>query len=899
LRFYVAHILSLTPREIGALRRRVEADGGEEPWCVLAARVRGTTPASLVASVERRAEESRDDLRLLAEMLAGEGVLGDETAAITAPTDRLVALLDERRADLEDAAADELFQTACGFSPGRLPTESLRDTFDLTWIERALRWDAARLATWTATRRANWEASLDEFLLPRILARADLGRTEAERAQRLLDGLADLWRAGSLRARNVQPWTDLDELTVLHEARSLFRSPAGDVPRDDGALVLPFQDPAIRSQSRADEDPWLAVGRLFESAAVRVGRPTPSAEEIANRWSELSTSGPGFDGEPALEELRRVAREFEAAYGASVARTMSALRRSETGAGAATPPLELVHERIDRARQRERYVLVDAQSRATRIAPEPEYALAQLVARDPDRYAGFAVRSTTRRVARVLDAQGVPAAGLWIGAIRQPFLRELVAQSEDERRLASLKERILISDEEEREIRELSERIDRADEWTGDRGLEAWFDQELRGRAGTWEAQGLDAERRGDGVRLEPAIDGKDIVLTLDAGLQVAAQDVLAHPRRPESGRTDETFLENPVGAIVLLAPDGEILAAASEPMLPGHPNVTGRGYERSRPRERTAQTPTFNPPGSVFKPFVAAYALDRLGFDPATRFPCVLDATNRPAFESLHCSALHYESDLHHALVVSCNAYFAQLGLRFEPRQLLEAAHEFGFGEPTGVRYASGPGRRGLREDWVASPDFDDAGMLKQLENRRALLGFSNGLGLLWASPLQVARATAALATGALPDLRIVRRIGDAAVESTSRPLAISRASLDIVRAAMRGVVVESGGSAHNKGVDDATLGFSFACKTGSGDIGAIHDVPGMPEDDRAAGAAGKSRKHTWIAGWFPAEEPVAIVVVYLHNVTETASHTAIHVAAQYLQSDAVRELVARRGAQ
>jgi cell division protein FtsI/penicillin-binding protein 2 len=53
----------------------------------------------------------------------------------------------------------------------------------------------------------------------------------------------------------------------------------------------------------------------------------------------------------------------------------------------------------------------------------------------------------------------------------------------------------------------------------------------------------------------------------------------------------------------------------------------------------------------------------------------------------------------------------------------------------------------------------------------------------------------------------------------------------------------------------------------------------------------AGKLRKHTWIAGWFPADNPRAIVVVYLHDVSETSSHTAVYVAAQFLQCGAVRK--------
>ncbi len=897
--FYVQQLLAVDRRELGPARRLVEAGDSGLPWSALVARVRRTSDEAVLAGVERRAEESRADLRVLAEMLAEQKVVGEKSATTPTgdPLAELLVLFDERRADQEDEAADELFRTACGFAPGRVPTEALRDTFDVGWIARSLRWDAPRLEAWIASRRQEWERELDEFLLPRILAAADLGESEGARAQRLLDGLASLWRAGDARGEE-HAWTDLDSLAVLHEARSLFRAPRGRPATAADAPVLPFQDEDYRALAAVEQDPWRTVGLLFESAALRAGLAAPVADSIAQCWSELSSSREGLDGDAALDELRRAARWFEADYSGAVLRTLAALRGPDPADGSVQPPLLLADERLDRAAQRERFVLVDAQSRASRIAGEPGYALVQLVARDPDRYAGFAVRETTRRVARVRDGDGAVAAGLLLGSTRRPFLRELLAQSEDERRLASLQYRILRSADEDRELRELSTRLARADEWTGDTGLEAWFDMELRGRFGVYETEGLDAESRGDGARLVPAIDGLDVALTIDARLQVAAQDVLEHPRLP-AGETDQTWFENPVGAIVLLAPDGQLLAAASVPTLPGAANVPGRGFQRSQPRDRTAQTPTFNPPGSVFKPFIAAYALDRLGFDPATRFECRLNDHNQPSFESLRCAGLHYESDLHHALAVSCNAYFAQLGLRFQPRELLEAAQLFGFGEPTGLRFDPREGRRGLREDWKASPDYDAPAMLARLQSRFDLLRFPSGLGLLWASPLQVARATAGLVTGVLPEVRIVRSIGGVPVAGASRPLGMSNASLEFVRAAMRAVVEEQHGSGHGKGLDDHTLGFTFACKTGSADIGKIVDVPGMPEEDRAAGLAGKSRKHTWVAGWFPADDPVAIVVVYLHNLTETASRTAVHVTSQFLQTQPVRELVARKGAQ
>ncbi len=51
--------------------------------------------------------------------------------------------------------------------------------------------------------------------------------------------------------------------------------------------------------------------------------------------------------------------------------------------------------------------------------------------------------------------------------------------------------------------------------------------------------------------------------------------------------------------------------------------------------------------------------------------------------------------------------------------------------------------------------------------------------------------------------------------------------------------------------------------------------------------------RKQTWIVGWFPVEQPKAVLVVMLHDVVETSSHTSVYVAAQFLRSPAVKRFL------
>jgi len=78
---------------------------------------------------------------------------------------------------------------------------------------------------------------------------------------------------------------------------------------------------------------------------------------------------------------------------------------------------------------------------------------------------------------------------------------------------------------------------------------------------------------------------------------------------------------------------------------------------------------------------------------------------------------------------------------------------------------------------------------------------------------------------------------------------------------------------------------------------IGAIRESPQLSAADRADKDAGKQRKHAWVGGWFPVERPQWVVVVYLHDTTETSSRTAAWVAAQFLQHEAVRNLVKEAG--
>lgn len=158
------------------------------------------------------------------------------------------------------------------------------------------------------------------------------------------------------------------------------------------------------------------------------------------------------------------------------------------------------------------------------------------------------------------------------------------------------------------------------------------------------------------------------------------------------------------------------------------------------------------------------------------------------------------------------------------------------------------------------------------------------NGLAVIEATPVQVARAVAGLATGFLPRMRLVKSVGDDLYEPQGEPIALPTWSLDLVRNAMAGVISEGSGAGKGLG-DDGKLGFKVAGKTGSADYrpmtsGFLRELSLPP------GQTPEMRKHTWFIGFFPVEKPTTVLVVYCHDIGVTSSHSAVHVAAQYLKS-------------
>lgn len=933
MRFYIQRLLELSPRDVKELGELVEEeDCGDLSYVKLAGLITDESTDDILRRLERDVRTRDEQLTRLAGLIQwavpdGAAAPSDPLGAASDPLllddgDRLVQLIEARRRAVDDETADALFRIALGFSPVRLNEQNLA-ALDLSWLCSALDWDRTRLEEWRQSRGTAFVNSTRAgFIIARSKPlRNGVGEASGlEAGDRFISALAHSFRSDpdSWEGRNPMPedWREVGRFEVLDElANRLDGEPVDGIEAQRD--LFSFQRESTRSNGVRNEPLLMELlGDVLATAPVG-----QSASRLAEELVALARNA---RGEWQLKDAQLV-EHILATLHERLQRRIGAVFAQSAGRALTPGSVKIGAPWIERALETRGYVVRDRGARPKRVGEDPSIDLVLLVTRYRDEFAGFRARAQTQRIA-VETSQGSsqPLASKLLGRVRSPFLVDVLQQRAKAERLTDLQRKRRLPEEDASEILALVDATRRPGEAVGGSGLEAWFDRELSGKSGYHEIQGLQDRVEGNRTPIyRGAEDGQDVTLTLDIELQRAAEGVLLDPGPfPPKGITDmkvdRRWEAAPVGAIVLATVDGEILAAASVPLEPGSPPAEGSAAfdwlaitdgESLKATDRTLSRPKAQPPGSIVKPLLAAYALEHLGLDPSACLAAceVRDDRSRPGtapkreqwsgFGKINCAARWGHGgdvNLSEALRVSCNVYFAALGeWVFDPSSMSDAYRSFGFGAPTGVRFDDNGTRAGLVDSYRINPQSplgDGVPIERVDEVVRQFLG--NGLAHVDVNVIQVVRAYAGLATGVLPQMRLVRRVGDQPVHPAGDPLGIGSNHLATIHASLARVVTEGFGKERGLLVD--SLGFTLAAKTGSADYrGGL--VPPDRSPDAPLGLFKKGmRKHAWLAGWFPADEPRFVITVYVHDTSATASHSAAYVARKFLLTDAVQKLMA-----
>ncbi len=413
------------------------------------------------------------------------------------------------------------------------------------------------------------------------------------------------------------------------------------------------------------------------------------------------------------------------------------------------------------------------------------------------------------------------------------------------------------------------------DAWMGVLGLEHVCESSLAGRSGDAVEN---TDRRGQLIStttLRPASHGRDVRLTLDLPCQQAAEALL-----------DRALLCNRHargGAIVVLdIEDGDLLALASAPRF--DPNAFALANNDAIHKSLTdAGRPMFDracrmalPPGELAQPFIAVAMLESNRVPAQAAFPC--EGFLRDP-DGLCCKIYrrqgvgHGEVTLSQAIACNCTVFFSRYAGVTGIDAMLEQAVRFGFRSATGIELDK------VARGSLPKPIAPAKGAPREYEMGEAQL-LALGQGSFTATPLQLARAMAAIASGGrLPTPRLVR---GGASASPAVPAVAGTGSLAVVRDALYHAVADDEGAGHDALAID---GVSIAGLAATGEV------------------SGQQADHAWCAGYVPAEAPrIAFAVALEHGGegTKAAAPIARRLVQRLIQLGWIDDsLAAKNGAE
>ena len=385
-------------------------------------------------------------------------------------------------------------------------------------------------------------------------------------------------------------------------------------------------------------------------------------------------------------------------------------------------------------------------------------------------------------------------------------------------------------------------------------GLEAYYEDVLRGRLGV---SRVETNARGVELdvidRIEP-VPGAELTLHLDIELQRVAAAAMGDMR----------------GAVVALDPrTGGVLSAVSSPRYDPNKFVNGISFSDYADLRDSRDAPLLNrviqgqyPPASTIKPMLGLAGLNRdlITIDTAIPDPGYYQLPGDPRryrdwILRVRGTGHAEEMNLRDSIAQSCDVYFYELANRFGIDALAESLDDFGIGSVTGVDLPS-----------------EKRGILPSSEWKRRVIGSSwyggetlivgIGQGYMLATPMQLAVATAALATrGTAFKPTFVAAVDGTLVEpELLLNVSAEAAYWEEVFAGMVDTVSSIRGTAFGM---RSGLTYSVAGKTGTAQVVGIAQDETYDEEALSE----YQRNHGWFIAFAPVDNPEIVVAVLTEN--------------------------------
>ena len=363
-------------------------------------------------------------------------------------------------------------------------------------------------------------------------------------------------------------------------------------------------------------------------------------------------------------------------------------------------------------------------------------------------------------------------------------------------------------------------------------GLEKKYNEVLKGKPEKL-AWARDAKGKKLFLRAEKSEIRKDenlnLVLTIDSRIQYLAE---THLKEAVLSKGAKGGL-----AIVMDPKTGEILALANEGRFNPN-NIEGLVPEKWRNR---AITDCFDP-GSTFKPFLVAAALETKAVKATDRFYCENGSyaiANRTIHEANH--GHHGVLAVPEILKYSSNIGSVKIAQRLGKEKFHDYIERFGFGTKTGIDL---PG--------------ESTGLLRPVQKwttvDAATIAFGQGISV---TAIQLISAMSAIANnGVLMKPYIVRGITDKndRLVKVYTPTAVRTVVSPGVAKRVTGMLTDVVGATDGTGKNARIVNVAVAGKTGT-----------AQKFDFSRGVYSSERVRTSFIGFFPAEDPQVTILVIL----------------------------------
>jgi penicillin-binding protein 2 len=405
----------------------------------------------------------------------------------------------------------------------------------------------------------------------------------------------------------------------------------------------------------------------------------------------------------------------------------------------------------------------------------------------------------------------------------------------------------------------------------GKSGIELEYNQFLMGRNGSRQVVVNSHGKEVGQLEEKTAEPGKPLRLTLDIDLQIAA----------------EQALEGHNGAIVAIDPrTGEILAMVSRPAYNPNDFAVRIRHSEWAKLVNDDDHPLLNKaiqaqlaPGSVFKIIMATAGLEE-GIAQDMKVACNGGASFYGRYFKCWVVAehrVHGVVDIRKAIYQSCDVFFYTLAERLGIGRIAKYAMMFGLGQKTGIDLPQEVSGVMPSEEWKIRN-------FKQKWYAGETISVGIGQGAVAATPIQLARAIGAIASGGVlrrPHVTNPTDFPPNVIPASNVPdeikVPIDPKNWEIITDAMADVVNPGGTAAlsHLQGID-------FAGKTGS-----AQTISNTLKAKLGALGKSKFKDNGWFAGVEPRRNPEIVVCALLEEGEHgyLAARTAAQVIKAYVE--------------